>query len=522
MSAIQSGYRCFITGGAIGFDTLSAQTVLNAKQEHRRKKIKLILAIPCPEQADGWEQADIDVYEHIKILADSVVYVSTHNKKGCMHKRNRYMVDNSSLCIAYMTRQSGGTAYTVKYAQENNKKSAISLKIGGYDVGNSNKTLSAASKAKQDEFYTQLSDIENELKHYKEHFKGKVVFCNCDDPYESNFFKYFAMNFNHLGLKKLICTCYATSPIMYKQLTLFGEEEELCEEITNKKPYKIEITEVKDLNGDGAVDLQDIELLLKSVDGKPELLKGDGDFRSDECVELLKQADVVVTNPPFSLFREYVAQLIEYNKKFVIIGNKNAITYKEIFPLLKKNKMWIGYKAMGGSLWFTTPDGFGKKSDKIVDGIKLTEVPCCWYTNLDIQKRHENLILYRNYNSEEYPTYDNYNAIEVSKVSEIPEDYYGVMGVPITFMDKYNPEQFEIIGLLQSSNEQQAGIPILRTYNDFKEMRQDMTYTGSSGGKANGNPVLKGKSAKGNFLYNPETNEYVHSAYARITIKRKK
>ena len=218
---------------------------------------------------------------------------------------------------------------------------------------------------------------------------------------------------------------------MYKQLTLFGEEEELCEEITNKKPYKIEITEVKDLNGDGAVDLQDIELLLKSVDGKPELLKGDGDFRSDECVELLKQADVVVTNPPFSLFREYVAQLIEYNKKFVIIGNKNAITYKEIFPLLKKNKMWIGYKAMGGSLWFTTPDGFGKKSDKIVDGIKLTEVPCCWYTNLDIQKRHENLILYRNYNSEEYPTYDNYNAIEVSKVSEIPEDYYGVMGVPI-------------------------------------------------------------------------------------------
>ena len=315
-------------------------------------------------------------------------------------------------------------------------------------MGN-NKALGAASKAKQDEFYTQLSDIENELKHYKEHFKGKVVFCNCDDPYESNFFKYFAMNFNHLGLKKLICTCYATSPIMYKQLTLFGEEEELCEEITNKKPYKIEITEVKDLNGDGAVDLQDIELLLKSVDGKPELLKGDGDFRSDECVELLKQADVVVTNPPFSLFREYVAQLIEYDKKFLIIGNQNAITYKEIFPLLKDNKLWIGYKS--GDMAFTVPDSYTARETRFwidENGQKWRSMGnICWYTNLDIQKRHENIILYRNYNPEEYPTYDNYNAIEVNKVSEIPEDYNGAMGVPITFMDKYNPEQFEILGI---------------------------------------------------------------------------
>lgn len=328
-------------------------------------------------------------------------------------------------------------------------------------MGNNNKSLGAANKAKQDEFYTQLSDIENELKHYKEHFKGKVVFCNCDDPYESNFFKYFAMNFNHLGLKKLICTCYATSPIMYKQLTLFGGEEELCEEITNKKPYKIEITEVKDLNGDGAVDLQDIELLLKSVDGKPELLKGDGDFRSDECVELLKQADVVVTNPPFSLFREYVAQLIEYDKKFLIIGNQNAIAYKEIFPLLKENAVWLGYHS--GHTLFAVPQTYGipdfydlsDKSKLRSNGYIVDEKGrlwrnlgnICWYTNLDIQKRHEKLILYRNYNPEEYPTYDNYNAIEVSKVSEIPEDYYGVMGVPITFMDKYNPEQFEIIGL---------------------------------------------------------------------------
>ena len=314
-------------------------------------------------------------------------------------------------------------------------------------MGNNNKSLGAANKAKQDEFYTQLSDIENELKHYKEHFKGKVVFCNCDDPYESNFFKYFAMNFNHLGLKKLICTCYATSPIMYKQLTLFGEEEELCEETTNKKPYKIEITEVKDLNGDGAVDLQDIELLLKSVDGKPELLKGDGDFRSDECVELLKQADVVVTNPPFSLFREYIAQLIKYNKKFLIIGNQNAITYKEVFPLLKNNKIWLGYGFKGNVGFFinTKYEDYAKSSQHKEGMIRVSGV--MWFTNLDIQKRHENLILYRNYTPEEYPTYDNYNAIEVSKVSEIPEDYYGVMGVPITFMDKYNPKQFEILGI---------------------------------------------------------------------------
>ncbi len=185
-------------------------------------------------------------------------------------------------------------------------------------MANNNKSLSNANKAKKDEFYTQLSDIENELRHYKHHFRGKTVFCNCDDPYESNFFKYFAMNFNHLGLKKLICTCYAGSPVVYTQMSFFGEDETVGTSDDNRKPYKIEITEVTDLNGDG-------------------------DFRSDECIELLKEADIVVTNPPFSLFREYVAQLIEYNKKFIIVGNQNAITYKEIFPLLKDNKLWLGY-----------------------------------------------------------------------------------------------------------------------------------------------------------------------------------
>ena len=322
-------------------------------------------------------------------------------------------------------------------------------------TANNNKALSAANKAKKDEFYTQLSDIENELRHYKNHFKDKVVLCNCDDPYESNFFKYFAMNFNHLGLKKLICTCYAGSPIVYTQLSLFGEEK-VVGKVTDRKPYKIEITEVKDLNGDGAFDLQDVELLLKSEEGKPKLLKGNGDFRSEECIKLLKKADIVVTNPPFSLFREYVAQLIQYDKKFIIIGNVNAITYKEIFPLLKENKMWLGVSIHSGDREFRVPDNYplnasGYRVDS--NGIKYIRVKGVrWFTNLDYSQRHENLILYKTYTPEEYPTYDNYNAIEVSKTAEIPFDYDGVMGVPITFMDKYNPEQFEILGITDRQN----------------------------------------------------------------------
>ena len=312
-------------------------------------------------------------------------------------------------------------------------------------MANNNKALSAANKAKKDEFYTQLSDIENELRHYKEHFKGKTVLCNCDDPYESNFFKYFAINFNHLGLKKLICTCYAGSPVVYTQLSFFGEEEAIGKPQTEKKPYKIEITEVKDMNDDGAVDLTDVELLLKSVDGQPTLLKGDGDFRSDECIELLKEADIVVTNPPFSLFREYVAQLIEYDKKFIIIGNQNAITYKEIFPLLKENKMWLGFGFKRNCAHFINKHykDVATDTDHREGMIRVSGV--VWYTNLDIQKRHEDLILYKAYSPEDYPHYDNYDAIEVSKVADIPCDYFGCMGVPITFMDKYNPEQFEIV-----------------------------------------------------------------------------
>ncbi|MDE5764099.1 MAG: adenine-specific methyltransferase EcoRI family protein [Ruminococcus sp.] len=307
-----------------------------------------------------------------------------------------------------------------------------------------NKNLHKANKSKKDEFYTQLSDIENELRHYRDEFRGKTILCNCDDPFESNFVKYFAMHFNSFGLKKLIATSYATSPVMYTQLSFFVEDVDTVD--SSKKPYVIEITEITDENGDGAVDLQDFELILKK--NPPRILRGDGDFRSAECIEFLKEADIVVTNPPFSLFREYVAQLMEYNKKFIIIGNQNAITYKEIFPLIKDNKMWLGYGFNGGNAYFRV---MYEDTERFAKGVYDTETGlvkfrnCVWFTNLDHKKRHEDLILWKKYTSEEYPKYDNYNAVNVDKVADIPCDYYGVMGVPITFLDKYNPEQFDII-----------------------------------------------------------------------------
>lgn len=313
-------------------------------------------------------------------------------------------------------------------------------------AGNSNLHSSRADKA--DEFYTQLSLIESELKHYKEHFKGKVVLCNCDDPFESNFFKYFAINFNSLGLKKLIATCYATSPIIYTQLTLFGEETPVGKEENGKKPYKIEISEVTDENQDGRVDLSDVEYLLRNRKNALTLLEGDGDFRSPECVELLKQADIVVTNPPFSLFREYVAQLMEYKKAFLIVGNQNAITYREILPLICNNDVWLGYN--NGHFWFAVPDTYEEKAtDFKIDenGQKWRRMGnICFFTNLDIEKRHEDMTLFRTYTPEAYPKYDNYDAINVNRTLDIPCDYYGVMGVPITFMQYYNPNQFEILG----------------------------------------------------------------------------
>lgn len=333
-----------------------------------------------------------------------------------------------------------------------------------------NKALKKAKSAKQDEFYTQLSDIEKEMRHYRDFFNDKVVFCNCDDPFESNFLKYFAMNFNSLGLKRLITTCYATSPIVYTQLNMFGEEIILNKEKSTKKPYKTEITEVTDENADGRIDLADVECLLRNRKNALTLLQGDGDFRSTECVELLKQADVIVTNPPFSLFREYVAQLIEYNKKFIIIGTMNAIHYKEIFPLIKENKLWIGY-CNGAKTYKVAPNYSGKISFEN-NGIRYVKMGnTFWYTNVDIEKRHDNLVLFKMYNAIEYPTYDNYNAINIDKITDIPEDYFSDMGVPDGFLEQYNPEQFEIIGLGCGDLAKEIGIT--KNYRG----RTDLAYT---------------------------------------------
>ncbi len=320
-----------------------------------------------------------------------------------------------------------------------------------------NKDLHAANKAKKDEFYTQLSDIELELKHYKEHFKDKVVLCNCDDPYESNFFKYFSMNFNQLGLKKLIATCYDGSPIADSQLSLFEVAEIDKEQAAEKKAYKIEITEVKDENGDGAIDLSDVETLIKNNKNVLSLLKGNGDFRSEECIELLKQADIVVTNPPFSLFREYVAQLDQYNKDFIIMGNTNTLVCKEVFKMFKSDRIRTGFTHFNTGMFFYVPDTY-EKYHHIENGKKIARVSTsCWYTSLPVKKHTENLILYKSYSSEEFPKYDNYNAINVDRYTDIPNDYYGILGVPITFLDKYNPRQFEIIW--QASGNTRASTP---------------------------------------------------------------
>lgn len=311
----------------------------------------------------------------------------------------------------------------------------------------SNANLNQANRAKKDEFYTQLSDIETELKHYRDHFKGKVVLCNCDDPFESNFFKYFCLNFNRLGLRKLIATCYSGSPITGNELTLFGDETE--EE--KRTPYKAVVTSVYDANGDGATSMVDVAQLFKQGENRCERLKGNGDFRSRECLQLLDEADIVVTNPPFSLFREYVGTLMEHHKKFIIIGNVNAISYKETFPYLQKNKMWIGSSIHSGDRKFNVPDDYplsGATCGVDDEGRKFIRVKGVrWYTNLDFKSRHEEMILVKRYNPDDYPKYVNFDAIEVSKTADIPCDYDGKMGVPITFMDKFNADQFEIVGI---------------------------------------------------------------------------
>lgn len=364
-----------------------------------------------------------------------------------------------------------------------------------------NKTLQAAKTAKKDEFYTQLPDIENELKHYKDQFRGKIVYCNCDDPFESNFFKYFASNFNYLGLKKLITTSYSGSPITGKQLSLLDMEGL---KPRGKQPLKIEINEVPDRTGEGAIDIKDVEYILKHDKNTTTTLKGSGDFRSPECIELLKEADIVCTNPPFSLFREYVNQLIEYKKKFLIIGNTNSLTYKEIFRLIKEDKLRTGYTNFNVGMFFVVPNDYEVFHHVDSNGNKIARVSsACWFTNLEVEKHKHDITLYKRYVSEEYPRYDNYDAINIDKYIDIPCDYDGVMGVPVTFIDKHNPDQFEIIGLGISSSGREIGVRAYRP--EHKKYRKEVQKRGAVDGD----------------LY-MITDGIVDVPYARILIRNKK
>lgn len=325
-----------------------------------------------------------------------------------------------------------------------------------------NKNLNAAKTAKKDEFYTQLADIERELQHYWPHFRGKTVLCNCDDPYESNFFKYFALRFNQLGLKRLICTCYNGSPVTGNELVFHfdGWDTE-----PKRTAYKVEITEVTDCNGDGAVDLTDVQYLLQNDKNVMSLLET-GDFRSEECIQLLKQADIVVTNPPFSLFREYIGQLMEYGKKFLIVGKQDAITYKNVFPLIRDNKVWWGYGFKGAAAHFVSPyEDVATAGDHRRGMIRVSGIT--WFTNLEIPKRNDAMDLVCKYSPEEYPKYMDYDAIDVSDSYAIPYDYSGIIGVPITFLSFFNPQQFEILDCCEPCIE----LETLRKMPKFKEFK---------------------------------------------------
>lgn len=375
------------------------------------------------------------------------------------------------------------------------------------------KLFDKAKKNKADEFYTRLYDIEIELKHYKNYFKDKVVFCNCDDPFESNFFKYFALNFNYFGLKKLIATCYNGSPISGTQLSIF---EELPE--NDRTAYKIEISEVLDENKDGAADLSDIETLIKYKKNVLTKLNGNGDFRSPECVALLKEADIVVTNPPFSLFREYVGQLVQYNKQYVIMGNTNALTYKEIFRLFQEDKIRTGYTNFNVGMYFYVNDDIENYHKVDENGKKMVRVSTsCWFTNLPVTRHFENLTSYKKYSDIEYPKYVNYDAINVDSYKEIPVDYYGCIGVPITFLDKYNPEQFEIVAL---------GIVGSIDFSSERKMEildKDGNGTGKITINAKGTLYRKHlpSDKKPAAFRDSETGELYQSIYARVIIRRR-
>lgn len=383
--------------------------------------------------------------------------------------------------------------------------------------------LARANRAKNDEFYTQLADIEAELRHYRDQFRGKVVFCNCDDPYESNFFKYFAMNFNHLGLKKLITTSYTGSPITGHQLPMF-DIEGMPRDVPEKPAYRVEITEVPDANNDGAIDLSDVEYLLKKNERNVlTLLAGDGDFRSAECIALLDEADIVVTNPPFSLFRKYVGQLVEHGKHFLILGNQNAITYSEIFKLIREDRLWLGYDNYGEK-WFRVPEDYAHTTTesriRVENGVRyLSMGNMVWFTNLDTTKRHDMITLYKRYSPGEYPRYDNYDAIEVGRYTDIPYDFDGAMGVPITFLDKYNPDQFDILGWTRGRDEFEAW-PTKR-YVNARQIKPDGTE--SNGGKVNTGPTLlvDRRPTKGTVYVADGVDGYLMQTYMRIIVRNR-
>jgi hypothetical protein len=382
-----------------------------------------------------------------------------------------------------------------------------------------NRSLSAAKAAKQDEFYTQYVDIQNEVEAYLEFdpdtFRGKVVYCNCDDPFESNFFKYFAANFNKLGLKKLITTSYDGSPIA-GQMTLFPEYDEGNGKRQKPKALAVILDHVKDEDGDGAANVTDVELFLKRNKAARIALKGNdkypgGDFRSPECVAFLKEADIVVTNPPFSLFREYVAQLVEHGEKFIIVGPKNATTYKEIFPLIQESKLWLGSGFANGNAYFSIPAHAGREfADGVFDEstglVKFRNVG--WFTNLDHGRRHHKLPLMTTAENLKfskhkelkgkpaYDRYDNYDAIEVPFTDSIPSDYDGVMGVPISFLDRYNPEQFEIVGTTESNDPDNAFRTRVYTSQECREGYKKLfgkpgVYDLNASGVVNGVKVFK-------------------------------
>ena len=405
-----------------------------------------------------------------------------------------------------------------------------------------NHNLSSAKRAKNDEFYTQFIDIQREIEAYLDYnpktFKGKVVYCNCDDPYESNFFRYFVLNFKKLGLKRLITTSYKPSSLANTQLGLFGDDGTLPPAKGRPKvnANKFIINKVHDINGDGEFNLKDVAEALKANKvNQWEPLEGDGDFRSAECIKLLAQADIVVTNPPFSLFREYVKQLMEHGKKFVIVGSKNAITYKEIFPLIMANQLWTGVTGFSKDMLFIAPPDTDfsdkpKTALRCVDGVTYLRSPSIWFTNLDHGRRHQPLVLMTMAENlkhsphkqikgkKKYEKYDNYDAIEVPFTDAIPSDFKGVMGVPISFLDKYNPDQFEILGASQRGCH--SAVPDTKTYDEYWEVRQDGTETGSSGRKTNENANLVGNDGKKNYFVNTK-GRVIQSAYQRIFIRHR-